>query len=64
MDIRNGKYLDDNKQPAKEFYEIVHDYEKRLEYAKNNTCLPDATDYKKINEFVESVNERVVKGEV
>ena len=64
MDIRNGKFLDDNKQPIPEFYEMVNDYEKRLEYAKNNTSLPDKPDYKKINEFVASVNERVVKGEI
>ena len=64
MDIRNGKYLDDNRQPIAEFYEMVDDYEKRLEYAKQNTSLPDNPDYKAINEFVASVNERVVKGEV
>jgi predicted nucleotidyltransferase len=64
MDIRNGKYLDDNRQPISEFYEMVDEYEKRLEYAKQNTSLPDNPDYKAINEFVASVNERVVKGEV
>ena len=64
MDIRNGKFLDNDKQPIPEFYEMVNDYEKRLEYAKNNTSLPDKPDYKKINEFVASVNERVVKGEI
>ena len=64
MDIRNGKYLDDNKQPISEFYEMVNEFEKRLDYAKNNTDLPDNPDYKTINEFVASVNERVVKGEV
>ena len=37
---------------------------KKLEYAKSNTSLPDNPDYKRINEFVASVNERVVKGEV
>lgn len=63
MDIRNGKFLDDDKQPIPEFYEMVNDYEKRLEYAKNNTSLPDKPDYKRINEFVASVNERAVKGE-
>lgn len=62
MDIRNGKYLDDNDQPISEFYEMVDEYEKRLDYAKLNTSLPDNPDYKKINEFVMSVNERVVKG--
>lgn len=64
MDIRNGKYLDSNKQPIAEFYEMVNEYEKRLEYAKLNTSLPDNPDYKKINDFVESVNERVVRGEI
>lgn len=64
MDIRNGKYLDSNKQPIAEFYDIVNEYEKKLEYAKKNTNLPDVPNYEKINDFVESVNERVVKGEV
>lgn len=64
MDIRNGKYLDDNRQPIPEFYEMVDEYEKRLEYAKNNTNLPDNPDYKTINEFVAGVNERVVRGEI
>ena len=63
MDIRNGKYLDSNKQPIAEFYEMVDDYEKKLEYAKLHTNLPSVPDYKAINEFVASVNERVVKGE-
>ena len=64
MDIRNGKYLDSNKQPISEFYEMVDEYEKKLEYAKQNTSLPDNPNYKEINEFVASVNERVVKGEI
>ena len=64
MDIRNGKYLDENKQPIPEFYEMVNEYEKRLDYAKENTSLPNNPDYKRINEFVASVNERVVKGEI
>ena len=64
MDIRNGKYLDENKQPVPEFYEMVNDYERRLDYAKNNTSLPDNPNYKSINEFVASVNERVVRGEI
>lgn len=64
MDIRNGKYLDENRQPVPEFYEMVDEYEKRLDYAKENTDLPDSPDYKKINEFVASVNERVVRDEI
>ena len=61
MEIRNGKFLDDNRQPIPEFFDIVDDYEKKLEYAKENTSLPEKPDYKKINEFIISVNERIVK---
>lgn len=64
MDIRNGKFLDDNNQPTEEFFEMVNDYEKRLEYAKENTSLPDNPNYKEINEFVASVNERIVRNEI
>lgn len=64
MDIRNGKYLDDNRQPIPEFFDMVDVYEKKLEYAKANTSLPECPNYKKINEFVMSVNERIVKDDI
>lgn len=60
IDIRNGKFLDENSQPIAEFYELVNEYEKRLEYAAENTSLSDKPDYDKINDFLMSVNERVV----
>lgn len=63
MDIRNGKYLDKDNQPIEEFYEIIDKLEQRLKYDSVNTSLPDNPNYNKINEFVASVNERVVKGE-
>lgn len=64
MDIRNGKYLDDNRQPTPEFFDIVNDLEDKLDKAKETTDLPDNPNYQKINEFVASVNERIVRGEV
>ena len=64
MDIRNGKYLDENRQPVPEFFEMIDELENRMEYAKKNTGLPDVPNYKEINEFVASVNERVVKEEI
>lgn len=64
MNIRNGKYLDNNRQPISEFYEMVDYYEKRLDYAKENTSLPDNPNYKRIKEFMYSVNERIVKGDI
>lgn len=64
MSIRNGEYLDKNRQPTTSFYDLLNEYEKRFEYAKNNTSLPDVPDYKRINEFKMYVNERIVKGEI
>ena len=64
MDIRNGKYLDGNRQPVPEFFELIDDFEARIKYAKENTDLPENPNYKEINEFVMSVNERVVKNEI
>lgn len=64
MDIINEKYLDDNKQPIPEFFEMVDYYENRFSYAKANSALPENPDYNKINEFMISVNERIVKGEI
>lgn len=63
MEIRNGKFLDQKGQPVAEFYDLVDEYEKRLEYAKGNTSLPETPDYGRIKEFTASVNERIVKGE-
>lgn len=62
MEIRNGKYLDENRQPTSEFYQIVEEFETRLQDAKKNTQLPENPDYEKIQEFVMSVNEKIVKG--
>lgn len=59
MSIRNGKYLDDNRQPIPEFYEMVDELERRLDYDKKNTDLPEKVDMDKINDFVASINEQV-----
>ena len=64
MSIRGGKYLDSNNQPIPEFFEMVDALDKRLEYDKENTSLPEKPNYDRINEFVMSVNERVVKDEI
>ncbi len=63
MEIRNGAYLDQNRQPTEDFYDILNEYEKRFEYAKKHTSLPDVPDYKRIDTFRMEVNERIVKGE-
>ena len=64
MSIRNGEFLNENRQPTDEFYDMLNEYEKRFDYAKENTSLPDVPDYKRINEFKMWVNECVVKEEI
>lgn len=64
MSIRNGAFLDGNRQPTDEFFEMVEDYKKRLDYAAENTLLPENPDYEAIREFTMYVNERAVKGNI
>ena len=61
--IRNGLYMNDDGTYKKEFFEMVGDLEKRLEYAVNNSNIPDHPNHKQIEEFVMSVNERLILGE-
>lgn len=63
MDIRNGKYLDENKQPTKEFYDIVDDMEFKLNYLKDHSPLPSNPDYKRINKFLYNANLKVLYNE-
>lgn len=60
MDIRNGKYLDENRQPIEEFYELVDELEKRLEYDGENTDLPEYVDMEQVYDFVADINKRVI----
>lgn len=57
MDIRNGKYLDSNDQPTDGFYDLLNEWQKRFEYAKENTSLPEKPDYKKAEELLIYLNE-------
>ena len=61
MDIRNGKYLDENRQPVPEFYEIVNELEKRLDYDKDHPILPERPDTKKVSDLLYAVNSEVVR---
>ena len=61
--IRNGDYMQENVlTPA--FYEIVADYERRFQKAEKNSILPDNPDMEAVGRFVESINRRVVTGEI
>lgn len=64
MSIRKGAYQREDHTYAPEFFELVSQYKKRLDYAKNNTGLPEHPDMKQIEEFMIHVNESVVRGEI
>ena len=57
--IRSGEYMA-NGILTDEFYDIVSDYQVRFENAEKRSSLPDGPDMKAVEEFVESVNRRVV----
>lgn len=61
LEIRNGKYQNEDGTYMPEFFDMVTEYEKRLDYAKNNTSLPDHPDMKQVEEFVMSVNRRAIE---
>ena len=48
------------QKPTKEFYDIVDEYENKLNKLKNTTNLPESPDMDKIMKLVEEVNYRVV----
>ena len=52
MDIRNGKYLGEDGRPVKEFFDLVHEYENRVEYAKEHSVLPPKPDTERIDHFL------------
>ena len=64
MEIRNGKYMNEDGTYHAEFFVMVDELEKQLHYAQEGSSLPASPDMKLINEFVSSVNERVVLDKV
>ena len=43
-------------------HDILNEYEKRFEYAKNNTSSPDSPNYKEIEAIQIAVNENIING--
>ena len=61
--VKRGDFTD-GITIKKEFYDLLDQREEKLQEVIKQTKLPEKPDYKKINEFVMSVNERIVKGEI
>lgn len=60
LSIRNGAYMKQDGTYRQEFFDIVNDYEQRLQYAKKNTSLPSEPDMKRVEEFVMDINKRAL----
>lgn len=60
MDIRNGKFLDDNDQPTEEFMDIVEVYQEKVKKSYEISDLPHSPDYNKINKFMADINEKII----
>jgi len=61
LEIRNGKYMREDGTYDAAFFDMVNEYEKRLNYARKNTSLPKNPDIKKIEEFMIDINMRIIK---
>ena len=64
MDIRNGKYTDDNGQMTDAFFDIVRENDRKIKEAAALGKLPKKPDYKGIEAFVCDVNEKIIRGEL
>lgn len=61
LSIRNGAYQLEDGTYRSDFFDLVNEYEKRLNYAKQNTSLPKTPDYHKVEEFVMTINRKATK---
>lgn len=43
---------------------MLREYEQRLAYAAEHTSLPEEPDYRRVEEFMIRINERVVRDEI
>lgn len=60
--IRRGDYMLADGTFSPEFYEMLEEYERRLDEAAAKTVLPDNPDMEKVETFVEHVNRYAVTG--
>ena len=63
LSIRRGDYQREDGGFCEAFYDIVSEYEKKLDYAAANTDLPDEPDLEAVQEYVMKVNEKIIKDE-
>ena len=60
LSIRNGAFQKEDGTYREEFFDMINDFKKKIEYASKNTSLPAHPNMKHVEEFVMSVNERSI----
>lgn len=63
MKIRSGGFRKEDGTFDSEFYDILADFEERLQTATRESVLPDNPDMEKVEAFVEYVNRRSIEGD-
>lgn len=63
LKIRSGGFQREDGTFSNEFYDILADFEGRLEMAARKSILPDNPDMEKVEAFVEYVNRRAIEGD-
>lgn len=62
MSIRNGDFQKEDHTYRAEFFELVDGLQKKMEYAAQNTELPENPDYDRISELLYEINFRRIGG--
>lgn len=62
MDIRNGKYMGEDGQMTKEFFDMVNELNNQMKLSFERTELPARPDMDKINDIICNVGEQIVTG--
>lgn len=62
LSIRNGVFQNEDSSYKSEFFEVLNDLEKRLQYAKENTAVQKLPNHKEIEKFMVEVNYATVTG--
>jgi hypothetical protein len=60
MNVRNGYFMNEDGSYKSEFFDILNELKKKLDYAKSNTSLQKEPNYKKIEEFVIETNRKII----
>ena len=61
MSVRNGEYMNEDGTYRQEFFDMVNELEKKMQYAKENTSLPKTPNMKLVEDFVMSVNMEAIE---